>query len=75
MAGVDPRTVQTLGGWRTFAMVQRYSHRAPDHLQAAVGRLVPGGVSQQAARAGDVPAALQLERDLNVARAMGVGVA
>src|SRR5262249_14575116 len=26
MAGVDPRTVQELGGWRTLAMVQRYSH-------------------------------------------------
>jgi integrase len=26
MAGVDLRTVQELGGWRTFGMVQRYSH-------------------------------------------------
>ena len=30
------------GGWRTLAMVQRYSHLAPDHLQEAVERLVPG---------------------------------
>lgn len=38
MAGVDLRTVQTLGGWRTLAMVQRYSHLAPDHLRQAVER-------------------------------------
>jgi site-specific recombinase XerD len=41
MAGVDLRTIQVLGGWRTLAMVQRYSHLAPDHLLAAVERLVP----------------------------------
>jgi len=41
MAGVDLRTVQQLGGWRTLAMVQRYSHLAPTHLRQAVERLVP----------------------------------
>lgn len=41
MAGVDPRTLQVLGGWKTLAMVQRYAHLAPNHLQAAVERLVP----------------------------------
>ena len=41
MAGVDLRTIQTLGGWRTLAMVQRYSHLAPAHLVEAVERLVP----------------------------------
>lgn len=41
MAGVDVRSVQVLGGWRTLAMVQRYSHLAPAHLQEAVERLVP----------------------------------
>jgi site-specific recombinase XerD len=41
MAGVDLRSVQALGGWRTLAMVQRYSHLAPDHLREAVERLVP----------------------------------
>jgi site-specific recombinase XerD len=41
MAGVDLRTVQQLGGWRTLAMVQRCSNLAPAHLQAAVERLVP----------------------------------
>jgi hypothetical protein len=29
MAGVDVRTVQEVGGWRTMPMVQRYSHLAP----------------------------------------------
>ena len=42
MAGVDPLTVKNLGGWRTLAMVQRYAHLAPDHLRAAIERLVPG---------------------------------
>ena len=40
MAGVDLRTVQELGGWRTLSMVQRYAHLAPGHLQAAIERLV-----------------------------------
>ena len=41
MAGVDLRSVQALGGWRTLAMVQRSRHLAPDHLREAVERLVP----------------------------------
>jgi site-specific recombinase XerD len=45
MAGVDLRSVQALGGWRTLTMVQRYSHLAPQHLRDAVERLV--GVSPQ----------------------------
>jgi integrase len=40
MASVDLRTVQQLGGWRTLAMVMRYSHLGPSHLAAAVERLV-----------------------------------
>jgi hypothetical protein len=44
MAGVDLRTVQALGGWKTFSMVQRYAHLSPAHLHAAVERLIPGGV-------------------------------
>jgi site-specific recombinase XerD len=43
MAGVDLRTVAELGGWQTLAMVQRYAHLAPAHLDAAVARLVPAG--------------------------------
>lgn len=42
MAGVDARSVQELGGWRTLAMVQRYAQLAPDHLLAAMERLVAG---------------------------------
>jgi site-specific recombinase XerC len=41
VAGVDLRTVQELGGWRTLSMVQRYAHLAPDHLAAAVEKIVP----------------------------------
>ena len=48
MAGVDLRTVQELGGWKTLSMVQRYSHLAPGHLQSAVDRLVPQGSSELA---------------------------
>jgi len=40
MAGVDLLTVQTLGGWRTPSMVQRYAHLAPEHMARAVERLV-----------------------------------
>jgi hypothetical protein len=40
MAGVDLRTVQELGGWKTASMVSRYAHLAPGHLSAAVERLV-----------------------------------
>jgi site-specific recombinase XerD len=43
MSGADLRTVQDLDGWRTLSMVMRYSHLAPDHLRAAVERLVPAG--------------------------------
>ena len=44
MNGVEPRTLQTLGGWRSLAMVERYSHLSPDHLRSAVEKLVaPGG--------------------------------
>jgi site-specific recombinase XerD len=43
MAGVDLRTVQELGGWRTLALVTRYAHMQPDHLRAAVECLVPPG--------------------------------
>ena len=42
MPGVDLRTAQVLGGWRTLAMVQRYSHLASAHLQEAVERLIRG---------------------------------
>lgn len=40
MAGVDLRTVQELGGWRSLAMVMKYAHLAPEHRLAAVEALV-----------------------------------
>lgn len=42
MAGVDLYTVQRAGGWKTHVMVQRYAHLSPDHIRAAVERLVGG---------------------------------
>jgi integrase len=39
MAGVDPRTIQELGGWRSLAMVQRYTHLTPTHKAEAVERI------------------------------------
>jgi len=39
MAGVDLLTVKALGGWNRLEMVERYSHLAPAHKRAAVGRL------------------------------------
>jgi len=39
MAGVDPRTIQELGGWRSLAMVQRYTHLSPTHKAEAVERI------------------------------------
>lgn len=66
MAGVDLRSVQTLGGWRTLAMVQRYSHLAPDHLRAAVERLVP--------EPGRQPASPALRETVDSAAAVSAGV-
>ena len=40
MSGVDPRTLQTLGGWRSISMVERYATLSPDHLRSAVEKLV-----------------------------------
>src|SRR5262245_26370310 len=60
MAGVDLLTVQTLGGWPTPSMVQRYSHLAPDPLARAVERLVAA------------PAAVELGRDLDGAAVVDV---
>src|SRR5215467_5259606 len=40
MDGVDLYPVQRAGGWKSQAMVQRYAHLSPDHMRAAVERLV-----------------------------------
>lgn len=50
MAGVDLRSVQTLGGWRSLTMVQRYSHLSPQHLRDAVERLVGAAPAAELAR-------------------------
>jgi integrase len=39
MAGVDPRTIQELGGWASLAMVERYTHLSPTHKADAVKRI------------------------------------
>ena len=39
MAGVDLRTIQELGGWKTLSMVQRYAHLSPSHKAEAVERI------------------------------------
>jgi site-specific recombinase XerD len=36
MRGVDLRTVQELGGWKSLNMVQRYAHLSKEHKQKAV---------------------------------------
>lgn len=41
MRGVSLLELQQLGGWKTFSMVQRYAHLAPDHLRAAVNKVKP----------------------------------
>ena len=41
MAGVDLRTVAGLLGHRTLAMVMRYAHLAPEHLEKARGKGMP----------------------------------
>ena len=40
MAGVDPRTIQELGGWASLEMVERYTHLSPTHKAEAVERIV-----------------------------------
>ena len=42
MKGVDPRTLQTLSGWRSLVMVERYSHLIPDHIRRAVEKQLRG---------------------------------
>ncbi len=39
MAGVDLRTIQELGGWKSINMVMRYSHLSPEHKAEAVEKI------------------------------------
>ena len=41
MARVDPQTIKEVGGWRSLAMVERYTHLSPTHRTAAVERAGP----------------------------------
>jgi integrase len=41
MNGVSLRELMELGGWKTFSMVQRYSHLSKDHLAEAANRVKP----------------------------------
>ncbi|MBN2242814.1 MAG: site-specific integrase [Acidobacteria bacterium] len=45
MAGVDLRTVQELGGWKSLNMVQRYAHLSREHKQNAVELLANNSTS------------------------------
>lgn len=57
MAGVNPRTVQVLGGWKTLSMVARYSHLDPGHLRAAVEQLVTPAEPEDSRKIRPAPAA------------------
>ncbi|RMH31368.1 MAG: site-specific integrase [Nitrospirae bacterium] len=39
MAGVDLRTIQELGGWKSLRMVKRYAHLNAKHKQEAVEKI------------------------------------
>jgi len=70
MRGLDPRTLQTLGDWRSLGMVERYAHLAPDHLRAAVERLVNSSATAApaptATQSADREGAMQLARNFTV---------
>jgi integrase len=64
MAGVDPATIQELGGWRSLAMVQRYTHLSATHKAAAVEKIAaafPNAIPKPAAVVGGRRAATALE--------------
>jgi integrase len=44
MEGVDLRTIQELGGWKTLSQVGRYSHLSESHKAEAVERIAAGFV-------------------------------
>ena len=51
MAGEDLSIIQRAGGWKTAITMQRYAHLSPDHMRAAVQRLVSReSVTQSATR-------------------------
>jgi len=40
MAGADLRTVQSVGGWKSLSLVERYSHLNENHVAEALERIV-----------------------------------
>ena len=51
MAGVDLRTIQELGGWKSLDMVMRYSHLSPQHKAEAVEAMCLDTIWTQTAEA------------------------
>ncbi|MBI5493951.1 MAG: site-specific integrase [Deltaproteobacteria bacterium] len=49
MSGGDIFKLQRIGGWKSFAMVQRYAHLAPDAFTADYGRMPRVVVEESAA--------------------------
>jgi integrase len=39
MSGTSLQELMELGGWKSFEMVLRYAHLAPEHLSAAAQRI------------------------------------
>lgn len=39
MAGIDLRTIQELGGWKSLELIQRYAHLSPNHKAEAIERI------------------------------------
>ena len=60
MAGVDLRTIQELGGWRSLKMVERYAHLSPSHKAEAVERLANFTSLFTQAAEGRLPTAAQV---------------
>jgi integrase len=48
--GVTPYELMLLGGWKTYSMVMRYAHLAPDHLAAAAAKIGARRVTNRAQR-------------------------
>jgi hypothetical protein len=45
MSGVRLEELMKLGGWKTYSMVLRYAHLAPEHMAEAASKVRP--VSQK----------------------------
>jgi site-specific recombinase XerD len=49
-AGVDLRTVQAIGGWKSLTQLTRYAHPTADHVRAAVETIGAGVVTPDVQR-------------------------